>query len=110
RLATTLPANGFGLCSGMPRSARSSAPALTPWLHAQLQDLAGRDTGAPPLTFGDLGAAGVELKMMTTNLNRREPITMPWKGREFFFDPSSWRALFPEDVVAWLEAHPPPVP
>jgi hypothetical protein len=71
RLGRDVPANGFGLCSGMPAGGPGAAPALTPWLHAQLQDLAGRDAAAPPLTFGDMDAAGVELKMMTTNLTRR---------------------------------------
>jgi predicted acylesterase/phospholipase RssA len=110
RLARAVPAHGYGLCSGMPGATRPAAPALTPWLHALLQDLSGRDAGAPPLTFGDLDAAGIQLKMMTTNVTRRQPIALPYAGREFFFDPAEWRALFPPDVVGWLEEHPPPVP
>lgn len=110
RLSRDVPANRFGLCSGMPGPTRRPAPALTPWLHGQLQDLAGREATRPPLTFGDLQAAGVELRMMTTNLTRRQPIAMPWTGREFFFDPAVWRTLFPDDVVDWLEAHPSPLP
>ena len=107
RLGTSVPANGLGLCSGMPGHRRTTAVALVPWLHGTLQDLAGRSPGDPPLTFGDLAAAGVELRMMTTNLTRRQPLATPWLGREYFFDPARWRALFPEDVVDWLERHPP---
>jgi len=104
-----LPDHEYGLCSGMPGIRRlRRAEALTPWLHATLQRLAGRPDGTP-LTFGDLRSRGCELRMMTTNLTRRQPLAMPWAGREYFFDPARWRALFPEDVVRWLEEHPPPV-
>ena len=104
-----LPDHEYGLCSGMPGIRRlRRAEALTPWLHATLQRLAGRPDGTP-LTFGDLRSRGCELRVMTTNLTRRQPLAMPWAGREYFFDPARWRALFPEDVVRWLEEHPPPV-
>jgi predicted acylesterase/phospholipase RssA len=107
RLASAVPANGFGLCSGMDGSPPSRTMSLTPWLHRKLQELAGRDDGAPPLTFGDLERAGVDLRMMTTNLTRRQPLALPWSTREYYFDPQAWRRLFPTDVVNWLESHPP---
>jgi predicted acylesterase/phospholipase RssA len=72
-----------------------------------LQTLAGRDATAAPLTFGDLTAAGIELRMMTTNLTRRQPMDMPWAGEEYFFDPETFRELFPDSVVTWMEDHPP---
>ncbi|HEX4253147.1 MAG TPA: hypothetical protein VH008_35120 [Pseudonocardia sp.] len=109
RVGRVLPDHEYGLCSGMPANGRPRrAEALTPWLHATLQRLAGRADGAP-LTFGDLRSRGCELRMMTTNLTRRQPLAMPWAGKEYFFDPARFRALFPEDVVRWLEEHPPPV-
>ncbi|MGY1618489.1 hypothetical protein ACI797_17270 [Geodermatophilus sp. SYSU D00691] len=104
RLGSAVPANGFGLCNGMDGT--GSTP-LTPWLHRTLQDLAGREDGAPPLTFGDLERASVDLRMMTTNLTRRQPLALPSATREYFFDPQVWRRLFPDDVVSWLENHPP---
>ena len=55
RLAIGLPRavarNDLGLCTGMPSG--GSRAALTPWLADLLDDLAGKDDGAP-LTFGDL--------------------------------------------------------
>jgi predicted acylesterase/phospholipase RssA len=107
-LGTHVPANGFGLCSGMPGPWSSPAvPALTPWLHTLIQETAGRTGDGNPITFGDLDAAGIELRVMTTNLTRREPLAMPWAGREWFFDPALFRRLFPDNVVAWMEDHPP---
>lgn len=42
-----LPANYFGMCSGMPTKAGQGPPSLTPWLHAYLNQLAGK-TGNEP--------------------------------------------------------------
>ena len=109
--ARALPGNGFGLCSGMPGPAAfRQAAALTPWLHELLQRLAGRGPDDGPLTFGDLDAAGCDLRMMTTNLNRRQPVALPWNQRTWFFDPAVFRTLFPAEVVDWMIAHPPPLP
>jgi predicted acylesterase/phospholipase RssA len=104
-----LAGQGFGLCSGMPGpQAYLGTPALTPWLHGLLQDLAGRGPDDPPLTFGDLTSAGCTLRMMTTNLNRRQPVALPWAERTWYFDPAVFRTLFPAPVVDWMIAHPPP--
>jgi predicted acylesterase/phospholipase RssA len=105
-LPKALGANGFGLCSGLSPSG-SAAPALTPWLADLLDDFAGKD-GSGPLTFGDLRARGIELRMMTTNVTHRRPHRMPWTSRELLFDPAELRRLFPERIVASMEAHPPP--
>jgi predicted acylesterase/phospholipase RssA len=96
----------FGLCTGMPGAGAKGAPALTPWLHDRLQSMAGR-ANRKVLTFGDLAARDVELRTMTTNLTRRQPMAMPWTTQEYFFDPAEMRRLFPEDVVKWMEEHPP---
>lgn len=100
--------DSFGMCTGMPGVDSGSAPALTPWLHAKIQSLAGRAPDAPALTFGELDAAGVELRMMTTNLSRHQPMAMPWRSHEYFFDPTYFRTLFPDDVVDQMVANPPP--
>lgn len=99
--------DGFGMCTGMPGVDSGSAPALTPWLHAKIQSLSRRGPDAPPLTFGELDDAGVELRMMTTNLSRHQPMAMPWRSNEYFFDPEYFRTLFPDDVVDQMVAHPP---
>lgn len=109
RLGRIAP-DGYGMCTGMPGWKSGGVPALTPWLHAKIQSLAGRPDGAPPVTFGDLGAAGITVRMMTTNLTRHQPMAMPWDSREYFFDPDYFRTLFPEDVVAHMEKHPPRIP
>ncbi len=106
-LPKALGENGFGLCSGLSAES-STSPALTRWLADLVDDLAGKDDGAP-LTFGDLRARGIELRMMTTNVTHRRPHRMPWSTRELLFDPTEMRLLFPEPIVAWMEAHPPPI-
>ncbi len=106
-LPRALGRNGFGLCPGLSPEG-SAAPALTPWLAALIDDLAAKD-GDGPLTFGDLRAKGIELQMMTTNITHRRPHRMPWASRELLFDPHEFRRLFPERIVAWMEAHPPPL-
>lgn len=93
---------GFGLSSGFT-PAGAATPALTPWLHETFQRLAGRSATDAPVTFGDLDRAGITLRLMTTNLSRRQPIAMPWANHEYSFDPAHFRTLFPEEVVARME-------
>jgi predicted acylesterase/phospholipase RssA len=113
--ARRIPANGYGLCSGI-----GSADALTAWLHAKLQALAARTSGAP-LTFGDLwnadgasdaGAAlrethlrRIDLRLMTTALSHGRPYSFPLEINDFYFGADEWRGLFPADVVDHLIAH-----
>jgi hypothetical protein len=119
-----IPANRFGLCSGMPGPG-AGAPSLTPWLDRLIEDLAGRDPhGSVPLTFGELwrgpeakgrplgdrtGEPAIRLEMMTTNLTQGRPIRLPFETKEWYFDPSKFRELFPERIVQWMESHPPPL-
>jgi predicted acylesterase/phospholipase RssA len=104
-LPRALAGNGFGLCSGLSAPGASD-PALTPWLADLIDDLAANE-GDGPLTFGDLRAKGIALQVMTTNVTHRRPHRMPWAHRELLFDPDELRRVFPERIVAWLEAHPP---
>ena len=87
-----LPSVGFGMSSG--RGTDDSQLALTPWLYRRLQDLAGRPYDQP-LTFGQLEADELRLRVMTTNLSRNEPQAMPWDNGIYFFDPAHFHTLFP---------------
>jgi hypothetical protein len=97
---------GFGLCTGMPGVGAKDAVALAPFLHQQFQAMSGQPNGKV-LTFGDLRANDIDLRVMTTNLTRRQPMPMPWAAKEYFFEPAEMRTLFPEDVVQWMVDHPP---
>lgn len=102
----------FGVCSGLtPQGGKT--PALTDWLHAAIQDVAGRP-GGPPLTFGDVEKAvpdgkgpRLALRMIVTNLTQRRPYALPDLGGEkgrVGWRPSEWRSLFPADVIAHMIA------
>lgn len=114
-----VPANGYGLCSGL------GADALTPWLHATLQSLAGLDPRRP-LRFGDLwrGHApppdyvaasarvharerDIDLRLMTTALSHGRPYSFPLEDASFGFDLEEMRALFPPEIVDALMADSP---
>src|SRR5262249_28846605 len=73
--ASQIPANGWGLCSGMTEQSSGQAPALVPWLSTYLDTLAGKSAGEP-LTFGDLQSRGVHLRMISTNLTNGRPYSM----------------------------------
>lgn len=70
-------ASGMGLCTGYQTDARDSpeilAHTLTGWLDLRLTAIAGK----PVLTFADLAAHDIALRMVTTNLNRRHPLVIP---------------------------------
>ena len=105
-LLRTLPAHDYGLCTGLTQP-RAAAPALTDWLTDLLDDLAGVERGADgvrgrPLTFGDLEAAGIELRAMTTCLTLGRPYSLPFETRAFRFREEEMRRLFPERVVDWM--------
>ena len=127
RCIRSIPANFFGLCSGMSqpsasnlRLSTSPPEPLTPWLSSYLNRLAGRPTDGPPLTFGDLWGAkdssaprNVNLEMMTTCLSHGRPYRLPFRNDDFvredgqfFFRSDEFNQLFPRQVVAWMEQHP----
>ncbi|MEF2279063.1 patatin-like phospholipase family protein [Deinococcus sp. YIM 134068] len=101
----TLVDNGFGLATGYGGGEPSR---LTPWLHRELQALAGRPGGV--LTFGDLRERDVELKLVSTCLTRQRPYVLPLNQRsadhkDFYFRPDEWGRFFPPEVLAHLTAH-----
>jgi predicted acylesterase/phospholipase RssA len=119
-LASRLPTNGFGLCSGMPGHT-DGPPALTTWLDGYLNELAGKSSGEP-LTFGELwagrlrkpgedsphtgaGQKEIELAMMTTALNLGRPFRLPFEQDKFYFLEEDIRRLFPPAVAKWLIDH-----
>lgn len=99
RLSRRLPAQSFGLCPG---TSSTGAPAIGEWMAETFDSLAGV---AGPLTFGDLAARGVRLRMVTTNLSQQRPYTLPFQKRRFVFRESELRGLFPGRVVDHLVAH-----
>lgn len=108
-LADDVPANMFGICTGLSEGAE---PALTDWIADRIDDLAGRDPAGRPLTFGDLwGGSGVrsadraiDLRMISTCLSQSRPYELPWEGRRFFYRRAEWERLFPARVIAALDA------
>jgi hypothetical protein len=123
QLTREVPANFFGLCSGMYGARSSQAgQALTPWLTGYLNRLAGREENAPPITFGDLWGTQdpmadrtINLEMMTTCLSHGRPYRLPLRddeevheNRRFFFRVEEFERLFPRHVVAWMTQHPRP--
>jgi hypothetical protein len=125
-----LPANLFGICRG---TGTGDEQGFTDWLAQSIDDVAGLEPDQRPLLFGDLwcgeairpafsevdGArtvhAGgaepapstserrVDLRMITTCLSLGRPFELPMRARAFFYDPATWRTLFPAYVVDALE-------
>lgn len=122
-----LPGNFFGMCNGMQASPR--AAALTPWLHAYLNQLAGKQ-GNAPLTFGELWRGSIragatlaegehakdgdaetrlvpviELAMMTTALNLGRPYRIPFESGDIYYIEEELSHFFPEEVMRWMVEH-----
>ena len=118
-----IPANGFGLCTGMPAT-DDSAPgeALTTWLTQYLDRLSGQQAFCSgqaeaiecerPLTFGDLRKQGIDLQVMTTCLSMARPFRLPFRdddqvreNNQFHFREEEFARLFPRRVVDWMSTH-----
>lgn len=120
RTARAIRGNLLGLCSGMSGGRawpwwRKPPLALTQWLHQQLQQLS-RKTEAEPLTFADLRGApryadeptsdfAVHLQMITTSISHREPRSLPFSNKTFWFLECDFARLFPQSVVQWMILH-----
>ncbi len=117
-LVRALPANAYGLCTGLEGAGNPSEPALTTWLTDVLDEVSGKSdapesaasSSHPPLTFGDLWGPDdahrqINLQIITTSLTHARPYTVPFEARDLYFKPDEMRALFPERVVSWLVLH-----
>lgn len=122
-LLREVPANLYGLCTGMDGAGAAGLTALTPWLTEVLDEAAGLGEGKEPLTFGHLWAGpdaervaasprprrpAINLEVMTTCVTRGRPYRIPFETSGLYFDAVEMRRLFPEEVVAWMEQHPAP--
>lgn len=121
-------ANGFGMCTGLTED--PLFPALTPWLHCQIQTAAGLTEKDDPLTFGDLWDApgfpsdqfptppdverkSINLQMYSTNLSHGRPYIFPLSavsdptspfpsGDRLFFCRDDLTRYMPGEVVDWM--------
>jgi hypothetical protein len=95
--------NRCGICSGL-RTGPDNPPALTEWLHALVQDIAGL---APdqPLTFGHLrqSTPPIELALMSTGLSELRAHRLPPASADLVFRASELAHLFPQDIVEWMK-------
>lgn len=100
----------FGLCTGsIDQGSRHDQVPLTEWMHEGLQEMAGLPDDRP-LTVGMLHARGIRFKVVTSDLNIRQPRAMPEeeldgtikKDRSFVFEENEMRRIFPESVVRFL--------
>jgi predicted acylesterase/phospholipase RssA len=127
--AAAVVGNDYGLATGMARSGacsradRTPVPALTEWLHATFQNLAGLPLERP-LTFGDLwapeadvmpaetGDRAIDLVLIASDLSHNLSVGFPFlphAGR-LFVCRCDLEALFPPAVVAAIMAAGGPVP
>jgi predicted acylesterase/phospholipase RssA len=106
----------YGLCPGSdgPTTRLASQHlALTDWLHVRLNELAGLEPEAPPLTLRQLRERGICFKLVTSNLTLGQPYILPMTrgSRSFFFKKSEMERLFPPPVVKalveWGKTHRP---
>jgi hypothetical protein len=125
KLTVDVPANLFGICRGL--GADSDHPGFTDWLADQIDAVAGLPPEARPLRFGQLWTGDthpadadgadvdpadrhIDLRMISTCLSQGRPYELPWQARTFFYDPQTWRTLFPGHVVDAMLAAPPSAP
>jgi predicted acylesterase/phospholipase RssA len=122
RHARLLIQNGYGLCSGMGNGTSwpVESPPLNAWLHATINEIAGRSARDPPLTFGDLWDApapprlrdvmtsvsgpprSIDFRAVTTCLTFARPFELPADSSPFAFDREELGALFPAPVMKHL--------
>lgn len=99
-----LPAQDFGLCTGLTQPGYAG-PALTDWLSATIDDVAGLDPGKEPLTIGQLRAEGINLQTVTTDITTHRPYALPMGNNLHAFHEVEFRDLFPRYVVDHMVKH-----
>jgi predicted acylesterase/phospholipase RssA len=110
--------NGYGMCRGLT-TPDGDGPALTDWLHEQIQKAAGLELDAP-LTFGQLWKAeggpkptgnkpvrSIDLEMFTTNLSHGRPYMLPHvePTARLFYRYDELKPYLPSKVMQWFEDH-----
>jgi len=92
-----------GICSGL-RTRPDNPPALTEWLHALVQDIAGLPADQP-LTFGHLrqSTPPIELALMSTGLSELRAHRLPHASADLVFRASELAHLFPPDIIEWMK-------
>jgi len=101
-LTKKVPDNFFGMCSGRKNTPTSKDPALTDWLTAKINYVAGIDENAEPLTVGQLKQKRINLKLVTSNLSHNQPYILPFKNHAFIFNKEEFSKLFPSNVVEYM--------
>ena len=96
--------NFFGMCSGRKNNSTSQNPALTDWVTAKINYVAGIDENGEPLTFGKLKQKQkrIDLKLVTSNLSHNQPYILPFKNHAFIFNKEEFFKLFPSNVVEYM--------
>jgi predicted acylesterase/phospholipase RssA len=116
-LTRGLVGNNYGMCKGLT-TRPDSGPALTPWLHALIQNAAALPMNQP-LTFGHLWAArggplaaggaaaarSIDLEMFTTNLSHGRPYMLPHVEpvARLFYKREELAPYLPADVMTWFD-------
>lgn len=104
-LTKKVPDNFFGMCSGRKNNSTSKDPeALTDWLTAKINYVAGIDENGEPLTFGKLKQKQkpIDLKLVTSNLSHNQPYILPFCNHAFIFNKEEFSKLFPPNVVEYM--------
>lgn len=117
-LTRGLVGNNYGMCKGLTTRPKWG-PALTPWLHEQIQKAAGLPL-SEPLTFGQLWAAqggppasgiaavrSIDLEMFTTNLSHGRPYMLPHvePTARLFYRHEELAPYLPREVMRWFDDH-----
>ncbi len=95
--------NRCGICPGL-RARPDNPPALTEWLHAMVQEIAGLAPDTP-LTFGHLRQSepSIELALMSTGLSELRAHRLPHASADLVFRASELAHLFPSNIVEWMK-------
>lgn len=97
-----VPEHNFGLCTGTQQEGHSH-PGLTDWMHAKVQQIAGKGADEPPLLIRDLERHGINLVSMTTDLSTGRPYQLPLKTRVHYFSEKEFCRYFEKDFVQALK-------